>query len=513
MPVTPNTAQKKQIYPVKDRETPPGHLHEQAFDHSLQASIIFRVSDGRIIKANRAACKLLGYSKKELLTKGRADIFNISEGSYKKMIRQRKTEGSAKADLSVIRKTGRLRPCEITSVIFKDENGTNNSIMSIVDLKERLLKQKKIDLENEKIVVGNIVIAQSISDIRQAENSNWIKSIAKISYDVIWDWDIVTNMISFGNNYEKIFGYKLPKNKISFKEWMNYFLPDERDIVEKKINKIFKSEKTRWEDTYQFTCPDGSVSQVISRAIILRDSDEKAIRLIGLIHDMSKLQKMELILKQQISIKEKQIIEAIAEAKEMERSDIGKELHDNINQLLGASMLYLDMARKDIKNGEIYLMHSSEYTLTAIEEIRKLTKGLTTDTIQEFGLCGAIEHVSLDTMEAYPVKIHCVLDHSLEERMSEKFKLNTFRIFQEQLNNIIKYAKATDIHITVSKLNNGFTLSISDNGVGFDPTKKVKGIGISNIIGRAELYKGKANFISNAGEGCMLVVTFPVLSS
>ena len=67
------------------------------------------------------------------------------------------------------------------------------------------------------------------------------------------------------------------------------------------------------------------------------------------------------------------------------------------------------MAKEDIKNGEVYLIHSFEYTSTAIEEIRKLTKGLMTDTIKDFGLCGAIEDIARDTMEAHPVKIHCKL--------------------------------------------------------------------------------------------------------
>jgi signal transduction histidine kinase len=196
----------------------------------------------------------------------------------------------------------------------------------------------------------------------------------------------------------------------------------------------------------------------------------------------------------------------------MERSDIGKELHDNVNQLLGASILYLGMARKDIKNGEAYLIHSSEYTNTAIEEIRKLTKGLMTDTIEDFGLCAAIEDIARDTMEACPVKIYCKLEPSLERAMSDKFKMNAFRIVQEQLNNILKHASASDIHITMSEKKAEFALSIADNGIGFDNTKKMNhtGIGISNIISRAAAYGGRARFITKSGKGCKLVITFPI---
>jgi PAS domain S-box-containing protein len=490
----------------------PDHILQQAFENSLQPNIISIVASGRIIRANRAACRLLGYSKKDLLAMRREDIFRISEESYKRMLRERAREGSAKADLSIVRKGGKLWPCEITSVIFKNTEGINNSITSIVDRRERLSLQKKIDVENERLVASNIIIAQSKSDSCQAENNDWIKFIGKTTYDVTWDWDVVTDQISFGTNYEKVFGHKLPTKKVSYEKWMSFFQPQERDVMKRKIKQIYNSEKMNWEDSFQFCCPDGTLCHIIIRSNILRDNTGKAIRMIGVIHDISKMQRLEETLDREIRTNKSQITEAIVEAKEMERSDIGKELHDNVNQLLGASMLYLDMARKDIKNGEIYLIHSSEYTFTAIEEIRKLTKGLMTDTIKDFGLCAAIEDITRDTMEAYPVQIHCKLKPSLERSMSDKFKMNAFRIVQEQLTNILKHARASDIHITMAETSGKFTLSIADNGIGFDHKKKSgnMGIGISNITSRAEFYRGKAKFITEPGNGCNLVITFPV---
>ena len=510
MPSTIDSTKQKKITEQKELEIPIDNLHQKAFNNSLLANIIFIVNDGRIIRVNRAACKLLRYSKKELLTKNRKDIFRVSEDSFKKMMKQRKEEGSAKADLSMIKKSGKFFPCEITSVIFKDDNGISNSILSIVDLTERIIKQDKIDIEKEKKVASDIVIAQSKSDTRHEGNKEWKRSVSRTSYDVIWDWDVIADEISFGNTYEKVFGYKLPAKKISFKEWTNFFRPEEREILRNKINTVLETENKSWEDNFQFACPDGSISQVISRANIIRDDSGKIIRIIGVIHDTSKEQKTEERIELNTLQKERQIIEAIVEAKEMERSDIGRELHDNINQLLGISILYLGMARNDIKNGDVYLSHSSEYILNAIEEIRKLTKGLTTDAISDFGLCGAIENISKVTMETYPVKVFCMLDDTMEDKMTHKFKLNTFRILQEQMNNILKHAKATEIHITVSQTDAGFLLSIADNGKGFDTKKKMNGIGISNIISRAELYHGNANFISEIGKGCMLALTFPV---
>src|SRR5687767_11945372 len=99
------------------------HLHHLAFDNSLLANIISTVSTGQIIKANMAACKLLGYSKKELLTKSRKDIFNVTENNFVEMLRKRTADGHAKAEVELIKKNGNLSPCEVTSVVFLGDHG------------------------------------------------------------------------------------------------------------------------------------------------------------------------------------------------------------------------------------------------------------------------------------------------------------------------------------------------------------------------------------------------------
>jgi signal transduction histidine kinase len=410
----------------------------------------------------------------------------------------------------MIKKSGKALTCEVTSVVFKDKIGIYNSIVSIVDLSKRQSNQEKINIENKKIVADDIAIAQAKFDSRESDNHDWITSVTKTTYDVIWNWDITIDEIYFGNNYSKVFGYKLPRNRLSFKEWIQTFLPKEGMIIKKTINKALKTGKKTWEIEYQFTCADQSVCQVTSRANILRDTAGKVIRIIGIMHDTSKMQKLENSHELEIRIKEIQMTEAVAEARETERLELARELHDNINQLLGASVLYLDMARSDINNVDVYLIHSLKYTRTAIDEIRKISKGLATNVIKDFGLTGAINNMSRDTMLVYPAQIHCTLDESLDDSLSDKFKLNAFRILQEQLNNIIKHAKASEICIRLSRTEPGnVLLYISDNGDGFDTTVQSKGIGISNIMSRAKQYHGDANIISQPGNGCTLTVNFP----
>ena len=275
-------------------------------------------------------------------------------------------------------------------------------------------------------------------------------------------------------------------------------------------SRMLASEDTEWKYQFRFLRADDSVANLLSSGIVLRDADGKTLRRIGHLEDISKQKVLEERLEQENKLKEKQIAEAAEEAREIERSDLGKELHDNVNQLLSASRLYLNMAKQGGKNSGIYLSRSSEYTLTAIEEIRKLSKKLTTDLIKNLGLCESIDNLFRDTMEVNPIKISFALGNFVEHSVNDKFKKNIFRIVQGQLNNILNHAKATEVAISLSQNKKSIILSVLDNGVGFDTHKKQKGIGVANIKSRAESYNGTADFISKPGQGCGLVVTFPV---
>ena len=85
-------------------------------------------------------------------------------------------------------------------------------------------------------------------------------------------------------------------------------------------------------------------------------------------------------------------------------------------------------------------------------------------------------------------------------------KINVYRIIQEQLNNILKHAQASTVAIDLNKQREQIRLRVEDDGKGFDPRARRNGVGLSNIISRAELYNGKVEIDSAPGKGCRLEV-------
>ncbi|MEP6749822.1 MAG: PAS domain-containing protein [Bacteroidota bacterium] len=373
-------------------------------------------------------------------------------------------------------------------------------------------------------VVRLIGATQDISLLAESKNklqaqisiSNELKEMFmvtnRLSFDGIWEWNIITNDFFLSEGFEILFGYSIKgKTGDIKKDWTNYIDPADRAAVEKDLYSALAGEDSNWNYAYRFIKADGTIAKVFNRSAIIRGADGKPQRMIGVMHDITQQKMLEEKLAEEMNLKQMQITQATDDARDKERSDLGKELHDNVNQLLGASRLYLDMAKREgPANNDMYISRSAQYTLSAIEEIRKLTKGLTTDTIKNLGLCSAIENIARDAMEVNPVKITCSLKSFNEYTVNEKFKLNLFRIIQEEINNILKHAKATLVTIQLAAKNNRIHLTISDNGVGFNTSIKSRGIGVANIKSRAISYHGTADFVSRPGCGCVLTVVFPL---
>ena len=213
------------------------------------------------------------------------------------------------------------------------------------------------------------------------------------------------------------------------------------------------------------------------------------------------------IVQQKIS-KHREITEAVISAHERERSEIGKELHENINQLLATSKLYNEMANKGGEDRASFLAASTDYTKMAIEEVRKLSKELVTPLMEDIGLIKSINSIAEDIMKVNPMTIEISAKGFNEKIFSQKFKLNLFRIVQVQVNNTLKHAKASTLKIGFSQMQHRLSVVISDDGVGFDTTLKSNGVGIKNIVSRAELYKGEVTIKSAPGHGFSMNITF-----
>jgi len=113
-----------------------------------------------------------------------------------------------------------------------------------------------------------------------------------------------------------------------------------------------------------------------------------------------------------------------------------------------------------------------------------------------------------DITQVKDTRIHFLHSTYREEESEAELKLVIYRIIQEQLNNILKHAAASEIEIELKKETDNLTVSIKDNGKGFDTSVNSKGIGLQNIKHRADLFNGIVQIISSPGNGCKMKIIF-----
>ena len=216
------------------------------------------------------------------------------------------------------------------------------------------------------------------------------------------------------------------------------------------------------------------------------------------------------LIEQEIN-KQKQLTQATIDGQEKERVEIGKELHDNINQHLTTTRLYLEVA-KEKATGEVHeMIHFAHKNLVGIiNEIRNLSQSLVPPTLGDLGLIESISDLCDSLKRTHTFKIEFLHRHFNENVLPDNLKLMLFRIIQEQVSNIVKHANATNVLIRLQSDAEYIILTVIDDGQGFDTSDFKKGLGLSNIGNRAGLFNGKVEVEAEPGKGCTLTVVIPL---
>lgn len=212
-------------------------------------------------------------------------------------------------------------------------------------------------------------------------------------------------------------------------------------------------------------------------------------------------------LQRELAQQKQQLVDAVLSAQENERRVIGRELHDNVNQILTALKLNLDLAFDNKELAHKFIDNSRNHVSLAMDEIRKLSKELIVPgNLKELGLMLPIQDLLKETLQYSPINWRVQTEGVDEFSLSQEQKLAIYRIIQEQVTNILKHAEATTVIIQLYARNGQVLLKITDNGKGFNTNQPRSGIGITNITSRAESFNGYVKIDSVPGAGCTLEV-------
>ncbi|MEO6541907.1 MAG: PAS domain-containing sensor histidine kinase, partial [Ferruginibacter sp.] len=289
---------------------------------------------------------------------------------------------------------------------------------------------------------------------------------------------------------------------------IDYFPENRQSAIAENLKKALQGIPVSYEINYPQ--PDGKMHWYYVRIFPVTGIDKKAFGIMLAVSDITEKKLLEQEILDQKVQEQKTVIRAILIGEEKERNKIGQELHDNINQILAGTKLYLGMARKYKSGGEDIINESMALIDSAIEEIRILSKGKVTPT-KKVNLEELLQQLIEGLAATTDVKTRFIYKGS-GQSIEDDLKLNIYRIIQEQLNNILKHASAKNISVEVEADIDHIHVLVADDGKGFDPGIKKKGIGISNMINRVESFNGTISINSSPGNGCVIEIDIPFKS-
>ncbi len=201
----------------------------------------------------------------------------------------------------------------------------------------------------------------------------------------------------------------------------------------------------------------------------------------------------------------------VDEARANEKKRISQEMHDGILGRLFGTRLSLDSL--NFSEGKDAIQSRSNYIneLKTIEDdIRKISHDLNTDFVAGSGFMDILSELIEKQTTAYQLKYTFDYTDDISwESVSNKDKINIYRIIQESMQNIYKHAEATEVKISIATKNNVILLAIVDDGKGFDVNKSKKGIGLKNINARVKDLDGTVSFESEINNGTTINIQIP----
>ena len=202
--------------------------------------------------------------------------------------------------------------------------------------------------------------------------------------------------------------------------------------------------------------------------------------------------------------------------REEEQTRIAREIHDELGQLLTTLKMSIGIAgnkmESSVDEAKAYLKEAMQLADNTLKTVRRIAAGLRPSILDDMGLIAALEWQSNEFEKNNPVRITFrsqVEDIPLEKNIAT----HLYRIYQEALTNIARHSEATTVITTITMEEDRLTLTIADNGIGYDPNevKAKKTLGLLGMNERALLIKGELSAESKPGKGTTVAVSVRII--
>jgi PAS domain S-box-containing protein len=330
---------------------------------------------------------------------------------------------------------------------------------------------------------GTSIYFKDITDREKKEqelilSNKRFEKVTEATNDAIWEWDIESNTVYWGVGYEKQFGHKVGSKSLISQMRQELIHPDDRDLISKSLYiAINEPNKTSWTEEYRYKNYDESYSFVMDRGYIIRDENDKAIRMIGALTDISHRREYEESLEYLNSVLKNRADELTEMNRELERFAYiaSHDLQEPLRMITGF------LSQLENKYSDQLDEKANQYIFYAVDGAKRMRK-IILDLLQ-YSKIGKIEDEESEELDLNSIinEVTTILKQSIVKSNTEinisklpkikGSKLSFTQIFQNLIGNAIKYRNDTIapiIDIDYEENETEYIISVQDNGIGID---------------------------------------------
>lgn len=198
--------------------------------------------------------------------------------------------------------------------------------------------------------------------------------------------------------------------------------------------------------------------------------------------------------------------EAVLKGEEQERSRLAKDLHDGLGGMLSGIKYSFNTIKENMvmtPENHLSFERSMDMLDSSISEMRRVAHNMMPESLVKFGLDTALKDFCKDINKSGALKVSYQSIGFADAQLDQTIAVTIYRIVQELINNTLKHASATTAIVQINKTNNRLSVTVEDDGRGFDTAivKSEGGIGWRNIQNRIDFLKGKLDVDSQPDKG------------
>ncbi|MCR8558124.1 hypothetical protein KXD93_10740 [Mucilaginibacter sp. BJC16-A38] len=226
------------------------------------------------------------------------------------------------------------------------------------------------------------------------------------------------------------------------------------------------------------------------------------------IRNQNKLLQKQKQLQQAEMAHQQQLLQTVIESQEAERKRIGQNLHDDVGTALSNLRLTIEAFNQDKPaDADSFRRASKSIIDRVIQDVRHISHNLSPPGLEYYGFLGTLEELCEFTTQSSRLQVN-ITNNAGEapDQLEQNAAISLYRVMQELLNNTLKHAGATEVHIDFDSEEDGVLISYHDNGCGLPLTDQKRGMGMLNIESRLRIIGATFNMESPDGKGFKMLI-------